>query len=383
MKPSRLLMCILLAADLLGCAEERPTRPDEAAKMPPTPISSPLLLGISIATGAALDTEGTVTLNLGNVDPLVADSADDVSISFLACSPVDDAIIWIYDYNSSQWRKLDVTYRLLPWAPPSCPTTSRLVSQIGGRVTRDFMDATGRMLLRSSFRIAITARLIQYTGDYHFATIRNEHVDYASLCYANNSLYAMMGAGGVNDSIFAFDLEGNRRWAVECEPHWDARSAFDGVHIWTQAPSEHQLIQMDTLGNVIARIESNLGYINAFTWANGSLWSTGFQIDVDSSLAVGYVVGQSRFTVHESLGFRRMTADSLGPIFCGISLDNGPGLITRKVYRYTFQGELRDTFDFTADMWAIAWDGESLWALHKGPLGAPTNAKLLSRLTLE
>lgn len=372
----------VVAVAFIGCAIERPTQSPSVAKLPSTPISSTILAAASEPVGKMLDVETVNILNFGG-SPLSESAAfDDVAISYQVLADVDGEQIDFYDDAAREWRTVVTAFRLPPSAPPSGYSGNFLLSQVERTSPRGFLNPAGVISLRSSFKTTLFARLIDYTDDYHFTTVRTEYSQHASLWHANNSLYAAIG-DGLHDSLFAYDLEGNRRWSVPCEPHADAASAFDGSAIWTQAPHERRLIQMDTLGNEILSVASGLGYIQGLTWANGSLWYHAdaeiFEIDLQSTRQRDSLVANRRFAIETSPYYVRLTADSSGLVLAGLHLFPD----VERVYRYTFDGVLRDTFDTECFLWAIAWDGESMWGLHMGPTDALTNAILLSRFTLE
>lgn len=377
----------MLALVLLGCATERPTETTKIPELLAVSISSPLVTDSSEWIIGHFQTDSTYSITLGNTELFTTSTIDDIHLTFEVCHGGTRSVISVYDYSSNSWMQCVASVLNCGGTiGPVCFDGTRLISQVPGDVATSRLDSQGRLSLLLPPEISdVRAQLVRYIPVYQFATLFSDRACRSHLWFAKGALYAL-----TSDTLVALDLEGTRRWTVAINAGETSQAAFDGDYIWIHDLSvpQSRLLKVDTLGSIVASIADNRTFVDGIVWVDGRLWyvvGDGFiEIDLDSSLALGEVVtGAVIRVVFPSGLFLGVTADSVGPIVA-IAKPNATLLrLEPWVFRYTFDGIMRDSFKFTASVKAIAWDGETLWTLHHGPTETRTDATLLTRFTLE
>lgn len=380
------LTFVALAA--ASCGDDGPSNPVPIVPIPATPISSPIVESHSQPTIGYRPAGGPVLIQLRDDSLHASGDYDDIAIRYIGDVPLVFDTLYIYNYHIHNWQQIQATFPLTPlrvgedfiWTG-----AQRLSSQVSSTSPEYYLGTSGRLLLTTVAQGAFDAFLVRYDINYHFVTLRHEGlVWHASMDWHNGRLYVSSGYT-VRDSLIVYDPSGERVWSAEYEPGMVTNSAFDGTYLWAYVPSENRLHRIDTTGVAVLSLNAPLNAIDALIWAQQTLWYLGgedenrgylYRVDLDSSLVLGGILASVEFratTQHVSA----MAQDSAGFIF---AIASSPVVIRR----VTFDGVDRESYECgVGEVNAIAWDGESLWALHHGAPAARTDATLLTRFTLE
>lgn len=388
MRPHRLTLSFASALVLSSCGSDGPSRPSPPPPLRSTPVSSRIVELASAPTSGYRPRGGPVLIQFENDSLYRAGDYEDIAIRYVGDVPSVFDTLEIYNYDIPDWQPIGATFPLTPLrigADFVWTGAERLSSQVDAADCTSFLVASGRLLLKTLAEGGFSARLVRYSDDYNFVTLRLEGlVWHSSMFWRSGRLYVSSGYT-VRDSLIAYEESGERIWAIDYEPGFVTSTAFDGEHVWAYVPSESRIHKIDTTGNSVGTLVAALDSVDAMVWADETLWYVGgdnsnrgylYRIDLDSSYALGAVVAEPKFRI-TSQHIRAIATDSAGFIAVVAAAPI-------QVLRVSFGGVARDSYECNAAaIDAVAWDGGSLWTLHHGTPEVMTDATLLTRFTLE
>lgn len=385
---------LVLAVALLCCAEERPTRSSGVPILPATSIASTLVVESSATIAGTLNGDGTYGFDFGMEPLFLSGEYDDIALGLSVDIRSMPESFEVLDTRGPTWRSIDGASTAS--GSYVCNTAclahiSRLASEIRGCTPFDLLSTNGEIRIKSDSIRSCLARLVKYSPDYRVVKLLSTRTFSASdLSFQNGHLYALSdhldrtlpGPYRVFDSLVIADVSGIRQWSTGFPGNGSFQGAFDGDSYWIIGSTYKRLERVDSSGQVLGRLDWPFGFARAMTWANGTLWfamdiwDSGdpiFEVDIDSSLAIGKVVANARF-ISSREQVDEMTSDDKGIILiCG-----------DRVLKYTYKGTLlSDVAAPLGTIEGVAWGSESIWVLHHGPAGARTDATLLTRFSLE
>lgn len=392
--------CIALA--LLGCTTERPTRPAPAAELPAIPLNTPLVQEISGIYESAYGIKDSIEFCFSD-EPLYKDGrVDDILFSWETDALLESPGLFAFDPASGGARPVHGALPgIVNWCSDYCWDWGIcLFSQIDAIRPIEFLDRQGCLSVLAQNAWNFRSRLIDYSPDYHFVTVRTQETGWGgsnSISVVNDTIWHYQNVWDTtsrraNDSLVGYLRDGSRACAVEFSDRITWGGAFDGTYVWgLTGSSTLSIFTRD--GSLVATMPypSPLSQPNFVAYTGGDVWisrrpffpndrSYLDKLNKDSSIATGSaVISLTVELSHRWVTGACLRADQL------VFATPDPTNYTKSVIR-TMNASLMEIESRHApvcEIEALAVDGSTIWVLHHGAVQAYTQATLLTRFTLE
>lgn len=389
MRPVRLTLSLALALVLLGCATERPTRPEPspiAASLPawypdadPVDYAGPLLPFSVLNDTTYVCTLNTAGLELEKYDLRVG---YDLKMYYAAANS------FIHDWSSDSEVAIQRKHPDVWFGLPYIRRNYALISDVHIRLRQVVNPQSGEIIVRSrDLSGNVTAQLLALNAGYKTIPLP-PNCGLAAPAARNGALWVFQrawdDAGEYKDSVCIYSLSGVRMDAQQC-PYAVWSMEWSSKGLWFMHKSQPILFTLcDSALHVLGEFalpDFRDRFVSGIIIRNGEFWlydryrSWLFHIDDSASLATGQVVILDSVLPENPPGYSG-TAGTADDRFLYIDTWAGGRAVTRA---YNGLGHFVGEFAGISTGWDMTWDGEALWSVHNGHGGAYTNGLQLSR----
>jgi hypothetical protein len=392
------LLVAMIAVGMLGlgCAR-RTTGPRGPAKLPAMSLwENPIADSSPIYSDAAADMGGQSEFSITFPESAFThlDRVDDIWLNYRVdyCPPVD---VSAYNVCETAWHPIEIWpgsnlcpgFTIPRWSP-------WLLSCFVSDPVRCFFDTARTLKVRGDLWPP-QARLLRYRDDYASVVVSLDRYPYGSLGHDGRSVWAIMSERG-GDSVFVFDSSGLRQRELWLSGIVLEGMAWSGSGFWVvEARNPPRISFLSSDGTLTNGFTVPVGYWDTIrggiAWADSLIWlprCLDYGGYPDSPIMEMIAIDpMASLKSGEAVIVRKVPAPGDFRDMAGLTSGNGElivvtGGMSCRLYRMPLNGSIDEGRALELAAGPIAWDGESVWMLHSGPISSPTGGSLLSRFSL-
>lgn len=382
------MLSLSVVSLLCGCGNGSHS-PDMAEGMPEAPfIDEQIVLETSELAEGVVGPEETV-FDLSHIQMVQDGTFNDLEISYWTGSSCDEDA-WVYDYHSRSWRQIgfDNAPDVGCWTTPA---EHFHILSAAGIDARHVLDRDNRVRLRVSSAFRPVAQAGESSGGEGNPTVRalRIHADYHALSLVGSEPRHCYGLAFDGETLWVSERGKLLRLSVrgevldrQCAPgDWPVGLAFNGSSLLV-ADKENTLSTVTLDGYGFGGWPLPTGGAGGLTYSPHRVW-VGERFGPNLRI---YGMEDTISVDPDGHSFRAVpdTLAAPGGPCRGLAWDGYHLLVASdSLYTIAVSGEVLSAYALpVAEVQDIAWDGEALWLVNRGPTDLQSRDQVVTRFRL-